>query len=277
MIKLVLPIVFLLIFTISPALGEEDTSEHMITMKTDKLTYYEGEIITITGHVKKVVADQPIILQVFFEQNLKEVDQVTVTKEGKFAKMLKASGQMWKNEGVIIIKASYGTEFVAEKAIDYFLTSGEKVYDSYEVRIPDAGTFDVQYDLKGSTVTSFELNQLDLSLFININSNADGVLEIIIPRDAIDSVNQGGFDENFIILIHKQGESAVPTEFTELEASSEFRKLSIPIKNGDERIQIIGTHVVPDFGTIAAIILAVAITSIIVLSARTRISLSTRI
>ena len=62
MIKLVLPIVFLLIFTISPALGEEDTSEHMITMKTDKLTYYEGEIITITGHVKKVVADQPIIL-----------------------------------------------------------------------------------------------------------------------------------------------------------------------------------------------------------------------
>ena len=102
-------------------------------------------------------------------------------------------------------------------------------------------------------------------------------MEIIIPRDAIDSVNQGGFDENFIILIHKQGESAVPTEFTELEASNEFRKLSIPIKNGDERIQIIGTHVVPEFGTIAAIILAVAITSIIVLSARTRISLSTRI
>ena len=94
--------------------------------------------------------DQPIILQVFFEQNLKEVDQVTVTKEGKFAKMLKASGQMWKNEGVVIIKASYGTEFVAEKAIEYFLTSGEKTYENYEVKIPDAGTFDVQYELKGN-------------------------------------------------------------------------------------------------------------------------------
>jgi len=277
MIKLALPIVFLLMFVISPALGEENTSQHMVTIETDKMTYYEGDIITITGYVEKVVADQPIILQVFFEQNLKEVDQVNVTKEGKFAKILRASGQMWKNEGVVIIKASYGTEFVAEKAIEYFLTSGEKTYENYEVKIPDAGTFDVQYELKGSTVTSIELNQLDLSLFIDFNSNADGVLEVIIPRDAIDSINQDGFDENFIILIHRQGEFPVQTEFTELETNNEFRKLSIPIKNGDERIQIIGTHVVPEFGTIAAIILAVAITSIIVLSARTRISLSRRI
>ena len=277
--KLVLPIVFLIIFTISPALGQDNTSNQMITLETDKLTYYEDDIITITGNVQKVVADQPIIIQVFFEETnkLMEIDQVLVTREGKFVTMMKAGGKLWKNEGVVIIRASYGTEFEAEKVIDFFSTSGEKIYKNYEVAIPGAGTFDAQYDLKGSTVTSFELNSLDLSLFINISSNADGVLELVIPRNAIDSLNEGGFDENFIIIIHRSGEEPIPTEFTELETSNEFRKLSIPIKNGDERIQIIGTHVVPEFGAIAAIILAVAITSIIVVSARTRTSLSFRI
>ena len=33
-----------------------------------------------------------------------------------------------ENEGVVIIKASYGTEFEAEKVIDFFSTSGEKIY-----------------------------------------------------------------------------------------------------------------------------------------------------
>ena len=49
--------------------------------------------------------------------------------------------------------------------------------------------------------------------------------------------------------------------------------LRIPFYNGSEVIEIIGTFVVPEFGTIAAIILAVAITSIIVLSAKTKLSI----
>ena len=131
--KLVLPIVFLIIFTISPALGQDNTSNQMITLETDKLTYYEDDIITITGNVQKVVADQPINIQVFFEETnkLMEIDQVVVTGEGKFVTMMKAGGKLWKNEGVVIIRASYGTEFEAEKVIDFFSTSGEKIYKNY--------------------------------------------------------------------------------------------------------------------------------------------------
>ena len=120
----------MIIFTISPALGQDNTSNQMITLETDKLTYYEDDIITITGNVQKVVADQPIIIQVFFEETnkLMEIDQVLVTREGKFVTMMKAGGKLWKNEGVVIIRASYGTEFEAEKVIDFFSTSGEKIY-----------------------------------------------------------------------------------------------------------------------------------------------------
>ena len=69
--KLVLAIVFLIMFTISPALGQDNTSNQMITLETDKSIYYENDIITITGNVQKVVADQPIIIQVFFEETNK--------------------------------------------------------------------------------------------------------------------------------------------------------------------------------------------------------------
>jgi predicted secreted protein with PEFG-CTERM motif len=43
-----------------------------------------------------------------------------------------------------------------------------------------------------------------------------------------------------------------------------------------EEIEIIGTFVVPEFGTIAAMILAVAIISIIAISAKSRLSIIPR-
>ena len=43
------------------------------------------------------------------------------------------------------------------------------------------------------------------------------------------------------------------------------------------KITIIGTHVVPEFGTIAMIVLAVAIVSIIAVSAKSRLSFMPRI
>ena len=42
---------------------------------------------------------------------------------------------------------------------------------------------------------------------------------------------------------------------------------------GTEKIEIVGSHVVPEFGTIAMIILAVSIVSIIAITAKTKISL----
>ena len=45
------------------------------------------------------------------------------------------------------------------------------------------------------------------------------------------------------------------------------------IESGAERIEIVGSHVVPEFGTIAMIVLAVAIVSIIVLTTKTRTTL----
>ena len=55
------------------------------------------------------------------------------------------------------------------------------------------------------------------------------------------------------------------------------RTLHIDYDAGTEKIEIVGSHVVPEFGTIAMIILAVAIVSIIAITTKTKISLIPRL
>ena len=55
------------------------------------------------------------------------------------------------------------------------------------------------------------------------------------------------------------------------------RTLHIEYDAGTEKIEIVGSHVVPEFGTIAMIILAVAIVSIIAITAKTRTTLIPRL
>ncbi len=123
-----------------------------------------------------------------------------------------------------------------------------------------------------------DVNQGNLSLVINISTSSDGNLNINLPRDSIDSINNQGGDIDFIVLMY-EGNSEIPiqTDFRIGETGDEFRSIDIPVKDGDTKIEIIGTHVVPEFGTIAMIVLAVAIVSIIAVSAKSRLSIMPRI
>ena len=80
-----------------------------------------------------------------------------------------------------------------------------------------------------------------------------------------------GEDDDFFVLI--DGEEV---DFDETATSSTDRTLTIAFPAGAEEIEIIGTFVVPEFGTIAAMILAVAIISIIAVSAKSRLSIIPR-
>ena len=123
-----------------------------------------------------------------------------------------------------------------------------------------------------------ELNQRNLSLMINIITDSDGILDIKMLRDSIDSLSNNGQDIDFIVLVYEEN-STIPiqTDYVKIEKNDIYRAMSIPIKSGDTKIEIVGTHVVPEFGTIAMIVLAVAIVSIIAVSARSRLSIMPRI
>ncbi|MBT4973327.1 MAG: PEFG-CTERM sorting domain-containing protein [Thaumarchaeota archaeon] len=276
--KISLFVILTVILTMPMAFGQEETlGAQKISLTSDNTAYQEGDVITITGQIEKVIPGMPVTLQVFFEKNLLQVSQVKVSQDGKFTDTFTAAGPQWQNEGTVTINAGYGGQDT-ELNIEFFKNTTGEFTSNYEVKIPAGGTFDVQYTMKGGIISSMDLNQKNLSLEINISTSSDGNLNINLPRDSIDSINNNGQDIDFIVLMY-EGNTEIPiqTDFKNADTEDQFRSINIPVKNGDTKIEIIGTHVVPEFGTIAMIVLAVAIVSIIAVSAKSRLSIMPRI
>ena len=127
---------------------------------------------------------------------------------------------------------------------------------SNEVAIHDACT---SYDISGGHVISATINTNDNSVIINIHSDDDGTLTI-----SPSTSTQKGI---FMVLV--DGEESDDAEIN-------GNTVIVPFNAGTEQIEIIGTFVVPEFGTIAAMILAVAIISIVAISAKSRLSIVPR-
>ena len=271
--KLILIITLLFVIFISPVFVQAELTGQKITINSDNTAYQEGDVITITGEVEKVIPGMPISLQLFLETTVLEIAQVPVSQDGKFYETFLAIGPMWQNEGTIIIKASYGGSLSTEHYVEFFKYTPGEYQIRTEVSIPnESGTFDVWYTMKGGIVKSIELNQNELALELNISMNTDGALDIQIPRDSIDAIRQNGQDESFIVVIYAGGiNDPAQTEYTEKENNSEFRTISIPIKNGDEKIQIIGTKVIPEFGVMIQLVLVIAVITTVIFGSRTKL------
>jgi len=76
-----------------------------------------------------------------------------------------------------------------------------------------------------------------------------------------------------VITAFDDGTYFVLIDNAEVEIEQSGNSLTIPYEAGNERVEIVGSHAVPEFGTIAMIILAVAIVSIIAITAKTRMTL----
>jgi predicted secreted protein with PEFG-CTERM motif len=121
--------------------------------------------------------------------------------------------------------------------------------------------YDIQY-----MISNGELNELigdpeTATITAMIIAEQDGELTIQLPRNIIDSVEDGE-DANYVVIVDDVEESA------DDDFGDEVRILTIPFASQSKQIDIIGTFVVPEFGAIAAIVLAVAIVSIIVATTR---------
>jgi len=111
----------------------------------------------------------------------------------------------------------------------------------------------------GAPVTSITANADDDSVIIAIDATDDGVLSVTLHSEVITAFDDG----TYFVLINNE----------EVEFEQSGNSLTIPYEAGNERVEIVGSHAVPEFGTIAMIILAVAIVSIIAITAKTRTTL----
>jgi len=239
-----------------------------ITLSTSKEIYYNGDHVVVFGNINTLFEDLPITVQIYQETNLVSVAQVPVAKDGTFVSTFYATGSKWKDEGTYTVRVQYTPTQMAETTFEFFGQAIDKSSAIFPVDIPNSGSFGVGYTVRGGELESISMNQERYSLLIETTMNSNGNLVLKLPRDSFDAQNDD-IDTTFIILISKQNNAAedfMQVEYEEIAIGPDYRTIRIPLEEGDKWVEVIGTYVIPEFGSIVIIILVVAVSSAIIMS-----------
>ena len=245
-------------------------SQKPVFVTTDRSTYGHGEIITVMGTVHTSRPNTDVGLVVVGPppfNNRVAVEQLKVQSDNTFSTTLNTAGELWKYDGTYTIRVTYGNEEVRDTALVQ-LTGGTVFTPSISTECgPNdivAGAQCIPHSIAGATVTSARFHGDPENLLrIVLDADSDGMITLDIPRAYLDTDSTN--DPLFVLI---DGEEAESEEI----ATSTMRTVTITFPAGTEEIEIIGTFAIPEFGTIAALILAVAIISIIAVTAKTRLN-----
>ncbi len=243
-----------------------------ISVWTDKDEYMRDDIITLTGHVSNPVkagtgaSAQVTVMVKNSVGAIVTVDQIGVGDDKTFQTALNTGGKMWSSDGIytIYVQHNQNTNKV-QVALESGMADGPMQPPS--ATTPEDCASDqlmvvdmcVPYMIEGGVVTGTDVNTNDGALIIMIEPTDYGTLTLSPSNEVINGV--------FMILVDN-------------EQSDDYKMMedgTIIVWFGPEAevVEIIGEYVIPEFGTIAVMILAAAIVSIIAVSARSRLSIVT--
>ena len=174
----------------------------------------------------------------------------------------------WMAGSVIVVdEAAAAEEAAAEEAAAEAAAAEAAAAEAAAAEAAREPAIDLVDNLSHSTssgsVSSIMTNSDDATLVVAIDTSDDGELSINLDSDYITAFDDG----SYFVLVNGE----------EVEFSQDGNNLTIPFEAGTEKIEIVGSVVVPEFGTIAMIVLAVAIVSIIAITAKTRTALIPRL
>lgn len=238
-----------------------------LTVETGQPGYAAGDTIEVSGEVGTVQAGLPVLIRVFNPNGaLARTDQITPVADGSYTYSFPAGGPLMGVSGEYRAAVTYRNN-TEETAFNFITSEGGQIWRTITVEI--AGReHPIRYQINGGTLTNMTADPETATLTATINSTAPGALVVELPRSMIQSLSEvgaptGGNDTDFEAFVDTEGGI-----FDETMTNSTVRELTIPFEQGAEEIEIVGTWVVPEFGAIAAIILAIAIVGIIVATTR---------
>ena len=238
-----------------------------IVIWTDKAVYDQQSIIVVSGHVRNPSPDIDVTIKVVGPTgNVVKVEQLTFDSNGDFETTLNTASPLWTQGGVYTITAQYGGASKTDRVqIEVGVAAGICGSAELEAKVGNKG-YCIPYTVRGATVVGATLNTGTKSLIVKIMAESQGEITFDIPRSVLDS-KSGKNDDSFFVVVDEE-----ETDYDE-KATSTTRSVTIQFPAGAEEVEIIGTQIVPEFGPIAALVLAIAIISIIAVSAKTRLRL----
>jgi len=258
----------------------------VITIETDKDIYDHASTIILTGNVDPVDlrgSEVTIMCKSPGGMGVCGIYQLSVNSDGNFSVSINTATFLMKKDGIYEFQANYSG--LADVTVSVELTNaietsetgtaviGTAVTGTGEAGTGEAGTDEVsfyklapgqiEYDITCNASPAFFANADDDSIVILLDATDDGILTITLHDELIKPFDDG----TFVVIVDNQ----VMQDFTQIGNT-----LTIPCLAGTEKIEIHGSWAIPEFGVIAAMILAVAIISIIVVTAKTRLSIVPR-
>ena len=253
-----------------------------ITIETDKNVYDHTDTITITGTVSPVDENEVPVTIMLVNQytSIIVIAQLDVNNDGSWSGQihLNPANSLMSEDGVYEIRAQYGsTKITTSIELTNAVETSEEVETGTAVTSvtgttvtgPSGESFyklgagQIEYDMTCNATPGFFANADDDSIVIYLNPTDDGIITVTLHEELIKPFEDG----TFVVIVDNQEMQ----DFTQVGNT-----LTIPCMAGTEKIEIHGSWAIPEFGVIAAMILAVAIVSIIVITAKTRLSLVPR-
>ena len=177
-----------------------------------------------------------------------------------------AIGPQWTNTGEYRIEAKYGGKSDNTKFQFIKTEKREEITSNYEVDAGNAGTFDVGYTIRGGSIDDVIIDTHGLAIVFSITANDAGEITVNTPKKFVDAQDSDGNSIDFIVLVDD-----VQVLHTESVSDTANRKITVPFSKGSSEIRVIGTHAIPEFGTVALIVFAVAISATVLARSRMQI------
>jgi len=252
-----------------------------ITIETDKNVYDHTDTITITGTVFPVDQNEVPVTIMLVNQytSIVEINQLVVNSDGSWSGqiVLNPENRLQSEDGIYEIRAQYGstkitTSVELTNAIEASETgtpvtgttgTGTTVTGPSGESFYKLGVGQIEYDVTCNATPGFFANADDDSIVIYLDPTDDGIITVTLHEEIIKPFEDGAF----VVIVDNQEMQ----DFTQVGNT-----LTIPCVAGTEKIEIHGSWAIPEFGVIAAMILAVAIVSIIVVTAKTKLSIVPR-
>jgi len=283
--KHVMPVLVAILILSTTGFASQAFAVTTITIDTDKNVYDHTDTVTITGTVDPVDENEIPVSILFVNQydGIVSIDQLFVNSDGSWSGqiVLNPKNNQQSEDGVYEIRASYGN--FASIALSIELINAVEASEGTEIGTavtgtavagtdvtgPDGEPFyklaggQIDYDETCNANPAFFANADDDSIVIYLDPTNDGILTVTLHEELIKPFEDG----TFVVIVNNQEMQ----DFTQIGNT-----LTIPCVVGTEKIEIHGSWAIPEFGVIAAMILAVAIVSIIVVTAKTKLSIVPR-
>ena len=163
-----------------------------------------------------------------------------------------------RNSGEHTVQVTYGSR-TEETTFGFTATAEPPGWKNIDLVI-DGQEYPVQYMITGSGNSLDGLTgEFDTkTVTAMVTAAAEGTLSLRFPTTTFDASDDG-------FAAFADGEDATVDD----QSEGTTNEIHIDFAAGTEEIEIVGDFIVPEFGAIAAIVLAIAIVGIIVATART--------